>query len=213
MSDTIGTKLIVSSIFDPYFYVTNSGEMVDISRNSEVMSDVIVVVLEAEYCSHTFNYHIKHCDKDTAWYDYVDINSINMSTHYEPLPATEEILNDIYSYLLFSSFTGELHVDVHIPGSDTLLSIPPTLVESNWSNLHREKSLSQVNAQVLRYATMYSLQHTMMVQMTVLIPIHVLYSTNTKIVLVCYTGYSDKGNAEKNCIYYKSQVFLQQFNY
>ena len=62
MPDTIETKLTVSSIFDPYFHVTNSGEMVDISGNSEVMSDV-VTALEAEYCSHTFNCHNKYRDK------------------------------------------------------------------------------------------------------------------------------------------------------
>ena len=32
--DTIKTELTVSSIFDPYFHVANSGERVDISRNS-----------------------------------------------------------------------------------------------------------------------------------------------------------------------------------
>ena len=99
MPDTIETELTVSSIFDPYFHVTNSGEMVDISWNSEVMRDV-VATLEAGYCSHTFNYHNKHCDKETTWYDYVDINSINIHNHYEPLPATEEILNDVEVIIL-----------------------------------------------------------------------------------------------------------------
>ena len=93
MPDTIETKLTVLYVFDPYFHVNNSGEMVDISRNSEVMSDG-VAVLEVEYCSHTFNCHNKHCNKDTDWYDYVDINSVNIPTHYEPLPVTEEILNN-----------------------------------------------------------------------------------------------------------------------
>ena len=67
--------------------------MVDISRNSEVISNV-VAALESEYCSNTFSRHNVHRDEDTAWYDYVGINSINISTHYEPLSATEEILND-----------------------------------------------------------------------------------------------------------------------
>ena len=87
MPDTIEIKLTVSFIFDPYFHVTNDGKMVDISRNSEVISDV-VAALESEYCSNTFNHHNVHCDENTAWYDYVDINSINIPTHYEPLPAT-----------------------------------------------------------------------------------------------------------------------------
>ena len=93
MLDTIETELTVSSIFDPYFHVTNNGKMVDISRNSEVIINV-VSALESENCGNTYNRHNVHCDKDTAWYDYVDINSINIPTHYEPLPATEEILND-----------------------------------------------------------------------------------------------------------------------
>ena len=67
--------------------------MVDVSRNSEVISNIIAA-LEFEYCGNTYNHHNIHHDKDTAWYDYIDINSINIPTHYEPLPATEEILND-----------------------------------------------------------------------------------------------------------------------
>ena len=94
MPDTIETELIVSSIFDPYFHVTNSGEMVDVSRNSEVVCDVIAA-LESEYCSHIYNWDNEHCNKGTTWYDYADTNSINIHTHYEPLPVTEEILNNI----------------------------------------------------------------------------------------------------------------------
>ena len=94
MPDTIKSELTVSSIFDPYFHVTNSGEMVDISRNSEVVSDVISA-LQSEYYGHTYNWHNEHCDNGTTWYDYVDFNSINIHTHYEPLPVTEEILNDV----------------------------------------------------------------------------------------------------------------------
>ena len=93
MPNTIETKLTVSSIFDPCFHVTNDGEMIDISRNSEVVSN-IVAALESEYCSNTFNCHNVHCDEDTAWYDYVDINSINIPLHYEALPATEKIRNN-----------------------------------------------------------------------------------------------------------------------
>ena len=93
MPDTIKTKLEVSSIFDSYFHVTNNGDMVDVSRNSGVISNV-VVALKSEYCGNTYNSHNIHRDKDTAWYDYVDIHSINIPTYYEPLPATEEIQND-----------------------------------------------------------------------------------------------------------------------
>ena len=93
MIDTIKTKLIVSSIFDLYFHITNNGDMVDVSKNRKVISN-IVAVLESEYYGNTYNRHNVHHDKDTAWYDYVDINSINIPTHYEPLSATQEILND-----------------------------------------------------------------------------------------------------------------------
>ena len=54
MPDTIEKELTVSSIFDPYFHVTNSGEMVDVSQNSEVVCDV-VDALQSGYCSHTYN--------------------------------------------------------------------------------------------------------------------------------------------------------------
>ena len=54
MSDTIEMELTVSFIFDPYFHVTNSSEIVDILRNSEVASDV-TSALESEYCGHTYN--------------------------------------------------------------------------------------------------------------------------------------------------------------
>ena len=37
MPDTIETELTVSSIFDPYFHVTNSGEMIDITVKWVVM--------------------------------------------------------------------------------------------------------------------------------------------------------------------------------
>ena len=94
MPDTIETELTVSSIFDPYFHVTNSGEMIDISRISELVSDVISA-LQSEYCGHTFTCHNEHCDTETTWYDYVDINSINIHSHYEPLPETEEIVNNV----------------------------------------------------------------------------------------------------------------------
>ena len=63
--DTIETKLTVSSIFDPYFHVINSGEVVDASRNSEVVGDVIAA-LEPEYYGHTYNQHNEHCDESIA---------------------------------------------------------------------------------------------------------------------------------------------------
>ena len=85
--------MTISSIFNPYFHITINGDMVDVSRNSKVISDV-VAALESKYCGNTYNHHHVQRDKDTAWYDYVDINSINIPTHYERLPATEEILND-----------------------------------------------------------------------------------------------------------------------
>ena len=73
--------------------------MVDISRHCEVVSDV-VSALQSEYCGHTYNCHNEHCDKETTWYDYVDTNSINIHDHYEPLPATEEIMNDVELIIL-----------------------------------------------------------------------------------------------------------------
>ena len=94
MPDTTETESTVSLIFELYFHFTNSDEMVDVSRNSEVIGDVIVA-LKSEYCSHTYNWNNEHCDEVTTWYDYVDISSINIHTHYEPLLVTEEILNNI----------------------------------------------------------------------------------------------------------------------
>ena len=35
-----------------------------------------------------------------TWYDYVGINLINIQSHYEPLPATEEILNNVKVIIL-----------------------------------------------------------------------------------------------------------------
>ena len=67
MPDTIETELTISSMFDPYFHVTNSGEMVDISRHYKVVGDV-VSTLQSEYCGHTYNCHNEHCDKETTWY-------------------------------------------------------------------------------------------------------------------------------------------------
>ena len=66
--DIIEKELIVSSIFDPYFHVTNSGEMVDVSQNSEVVGNV-VSALQSEYCNHIYNQHNEHCDAGTTWYD------------------------------------------------------------------------------------------------------------------------------------------------
>ena len=99
MPDTIGKELTVSSIFDPYFHVTNSGEMVDVTQNSEVRGDV-VAALQSEYCSNTYNRHNEHRDTSTEWYDFVDINSIGIQHHYEPIPATEEIINDTETIIL-----------------------------------------------------------------------------------------------------------------
>ena len=92
MLDIIGKKLTVSSIFDPYFHVMNSGEIVDVTQNSEVSSDV-VAALQSEYCSHTYNCHNEHCDTNIDWYYFVNINLIGIQHHYEPIPATEEIIN------------------------------------------------------------------------------------------------------------------------
>ena len=73
--------------------------MVDILRSSEVVSDAISV-LQSEYYEHTYNWHNEHYDKDMTWYDYVGINLINIQSHYEPLPATEEILNNVKVIIL-----------------------------------------------------------------------------------------------------------------
>lgn len=56
MKDTIKNEITISSMFDPIFHVTNSGELIDVSLNSDVMSDV-VVVLESEHCRDSFNVH------------------------------------------------------------------------------------------------------------------------------------------------------------
>lgn len=41
----IEKELTVSSIFDPFSHITNSGEMVDVLRNSQVMSDDVFATL------------------------------------------------------------------------------------------------------------------------------------------------------------------------
>ena len=113
MPNTIETELTVLSILDPYIHVTNSDEMVDVSCNSEVVSDVIAA-LKSEYCSHTYNQHNEYCDEDTTWYDYVDINSINIHNHYEPIPATEEILNNVEVVILPDDHTQKKDNTYHL---------------------------------------------------------------------------------------------------
>ena len=73
--DIIEKDLTVSLIFDLYFHVTNSGEIINVSHNSEKVSDAISA-LESEFCSHIYNRHNDHRDEGTNWYNYVDINSI-----------------------------------------------------------------------------------------------------------------------------------------
>ena len=76
----------------------NLGEIVDVTQNSEVRNDV-VAALQSEYCSHTYNCHNEHRVTNTDWYDFVDINSIGIQHHCEPISATEEIINDMETIL------------------------------------------------------------------------------------------------------------------
>ena len=59
------------------------------------MRSDVVAALQSEYCSHTYNCHNKHCDANTDWYNFVDINLIGIQHHYEPIPTTKEIINDM----------------------------------------------------------------------------------------------------------------------
>ena len=60
----------------------------------------VIATLESEYCSHTYNQHNEHCNKGSTWYDYVDINLINIHIHYDLLPLTEEIMNNVEVVIL-----------------------------------------------------------------------------------------------------------------
>lgn len=64
MPNTIEKELTVSSIFDPYFHATNSGEMIDLLQNNEVVGDIIAA-LKSEYCIHTYDRHNDQCGEDT----------------------------------------------------------------------------------------------------------------------------------------------------
>ena len=65
----------------------------------EMVSDVISA-LESGYYRYTYNQHNEDHDRDMTWYNYVDINLINIHSHYEALPATEEILNNVEVIIL-----------------------------------------------------------------------------------------------------------------
>lgn len=60
----------------------------------------VIVALESEYCSHSYNQQNEHRDEGTTWYDYVDIISINIHNHYDPIAVTEEILNKVEVFIL-----------------------------------------------------------------------------------------------------------------
>ena len=77
-----------------HFLVTKSDEIINVSHNNEVISNV-VSALEFEHCDHTYNHHNDHCDEGTTWYDYLDTSSINIHYHYEPIVETEEIINEV----------------------------------------------------------------------------------------------------------------------
>ena len=83
MMDTI-KKVTVSSIFDKFFHVTNSGEVIDMSSNSKVMS-YLVAILEPKYYGKSNNHHNVHHDWNTIWFNYVNMNVINVHCYYEPL--------------------------------------------------------------------------------------------------------------------------------
>lgn len=108
MTNTIKKELTVSSIFDQFSHVTDSDEMIDISHNSEVVSDV-VASLESDYYSQINNYHSDHCNKGTTWYSYVDINPIQIHHNYESIVATEKILNEVKVWTLPDYVTQKSH--------------------------------------------------------------------------------------------------------
>lgn len=100
MQDMIEKKLTVLSIVDPYFHVTNSGETVEASYNSDEIDDV-VSVLQSDYCSHTFYQNYEHHKAGTTWYDFVNINSISIHNHPESISSTDGMLNPV-EVLVFS---------------------------------------------------------------------------------------------------------------
>ena len=104
LADTIETNLTVSSVFGPLYHITNNGNMVDVSDNDETRYDLIAS-LESEYCRDSFSCHNCHRDEETIWYDYVDINAININNYYEPIAALSEVLNDVEELVVPDSAT------------------------------------------------------------------------------------------------------------
>ena len=92
--DTIETDLTISSVFDSLYRITNNGNIVDVSNNNETRYDLIAS-LELEYCSDSFSCQNCHRDEDTVWYNYVNINAININNHYEAIAVLSEVLNDV----------------------------------------------------------------------------------------------------------------------
>ena len=106
LADTIETNLTVSSVFGPLYHITNSGDMVDVSNNDQTRYDLIAS-LESEYCRDSFSRHNCHRDEETIWYDYVDINAININNYYEPIAALSEVLNDVEEMVVPDSATAK----------------------------------------------------------------------------------------------------------
>lgn len=91
-------------MFGPLYHITNNGNMVDVSNNDETRYDLIGS-LESEYCRDSFSPHNCHRDEDTIWYNYVDINAINIKNYYEPIAALSEVLNDVEELVISDNAT------------------------------------------------------------------------------------------------------------
>ena len=78
--------------------------MVDVSNINEARIDLIAS-LESEYCSGSYACHNCHQDENIVWYGYVNINSININNHYEPIAALSEVLNNVEVLVLLDHAT------------------------------------------------------------------------------------------------------------
>lgn len=94
------TELSVSSIFQPIYHVKKSEQLIDVSMDNGTRS-YLIASLEAEYCSHAYNHHNIHHNDDTIWYDFVDIDAINVCGYDKPIGSNYEIHNDM-KFLMFT---------------------------------------------------------------------------------------------------------------
>ena len=53
----------------------------------------IITSLEAENCTHTYNHHNIHHNNDTIWYDFIDINVINIHGYYDSIGSNDKTHN------------------------------------------------------------------------------------------------------------------------